>query len=128
MKRLFFFLLLSLPLMFSVQKELSLKRKHFGKYKGEIPSYNIDTGEKIMKVGATAIYIEISKNDVWITIGKHKTHGVYSVMFKAQSYYLLDCKMDNQLATERIMVYKRGRKISRDGLFPQPLSNLKKYK
>lgn len=128
MKRFFFFLLLTLPLLFSAQKELTLKRKYFGKYKGEIPSYNVDTGEKIMKVGATAIYVEIGKNDISITIGKNKNHGVYSVMFKAQSYYLLDCKMDNQLATERIMVYKRGRKISRDGLFPQPLSNLKKYK
>ncbi len=117
-----------LPFLFSVQKELTLKRKYLGKYKGEIPSYNIDTGEKIMKVSPTSIYIEIGKNDIWITIGNNKNHGTYEVMFKAQTYYLLDCKMDNQLATERIMVYKRGRKISRDGLFPQPLSNLKKYK
>ncbi len=122
------FIILLLPLIFSVQKELTLKRKYLGKYKGEISSYNIDTGEKIMKVSSTAIYIEIGRNEIWITIGNNKNHGTYEVMFKAQSYYLLDCKMENQLATERIMVYKRGRKISRDGLFPQPLSNLKKYK
>lgn len=128
MKRLFFFLILFIPLTFSIQKELTLKRKYLGKYKGEIPSYNIDTGEKIMKVSSTAIYIEIEKDSIWITVGNNKNQGTYEVMFKAQTYYLLDCKMENQLATERIMVYKRGRKLSRDGLFPQPLSNLKKYK
>ncbi len=128
MQRLFFIFIFIIPFFFSVQKEITLKRKYLGKYKGEIPSYNIDTGEKIMKVSATAIYIEIGKGEIWITIGNNKARGTYKVMFKAKDYYLLDCKMEGQLATERIMVYKRGRKISRDGLFPQPLSNLKKYK
>jgi hypothetical protein len=40
----------------------------------------------------------------------------------------LDCRMDGQLAGERIVVYNRGKRISRDGLFPQPSSFLDRVK
>jgi len=36
--------------------------------------------------------------------------------------------MDGQLAGERIVVYKKGKKISRDGLYPQPNAFLYKRK
>tara|TARA_R110002072_G_scaffold266303_1_gene425175 strand:- start:20583 stop:20927 length:345 start_codon:yes stop_codon:yes gene_type:complete len=114
--------------MVSAQKEIQLKRKYFGKYKGEIAGYNIDTGEKIMRVSSSAIYIEISKNEISITIGNNKLKGSYEVMFKAQTYFLVDAEIEGQLATERIIIYKRGRKVARDGMFPQPVTQLKKYK
>ena len=46
---------------------------------------------------------------------------------KAKTYFLVDAKIDDQLATERLIIYKRGRKISRDGMYPQPVTELKKY-
>lgn len=128
MKKWLFTLLLILPMMISAQKEIHLKRKYLGKYKGEIAAYNIDTGEKIMRVSSSAIYVEINKNDITITIGNNKLTGTYEVMFKAQTYFLVDAKIEGQLATERIIVYKRGRKIARDGMFPQPVTQMKKYK
>lgn len=121
-------LLLIIPLTLFAQKQINLKKKYFGKYKGEIAGYNIDTGEKIMRVSSSAIYVEIDKNEVSVTIGNNKLNGTYEVMFKAQSYYLVDANIEGQLATERLIIYKRGRKIARDGMYPQPVTQLKKYK
>ena len=123
----FFILAFTFPLMTYGQKKFELKKRFLGSYKGEVPSYNIDTGDKIMKVSSSAIYLELNKDDLNLTIGNNKLHGTYTVMFMAKTYFLIDANIDNQLATERFIVYKRGRKISRDGMYPQPVTELNKY-
>lgn len=127
MVKLILTLLLILPISLSAQKEYTLKSRFLGQYKGEISSYNIDTGKKIMKVSSSAIYIELEKEKITITIGNNQLTGTYTVMFKAKKYFLIDARIEDQLATERIMVYKRGRKLSRIGMYPQPVTELLKY-
>ena len=127
MVKLILTLLLIIPFSLSAQKEYTLKSRFLGQYKGEISSYNIDTGKKIMKVSSSAIYIELEKEKITITIGNNQLTGTYAVMFKAKKYYLIDARIEDQLATERIIVYKRGRKLSRDGMYPQPVTELLKY-
>jgi len=127
MLRCFFILVFALPLMTYGQNKIELKKRFIGKYKGEIPSYNIDTGKQIMKVSSSPISLELTKNELTLTIGDNELHGTYTVMFKAKSYFLVDAIIDGQLATERLIVYKRGRKISRDGMYPQPVTELNKY-
>ena len=80
-----------------------------------------------MKVSSSAIYIELEKEKITITIGNNQLTGTYTVMFKAKKYFLIDARIEGQLATERIMVYKRGRKLSRIGMYPQPVTELLKY-
>ena len=116
------------PLLAFSQKEIKLKKKYFGKYKGTVSSYKVDTGNEVMQVGESAIYVNLAKDQISVTVGKNKMFGTYDVMFEAKKYFLLDAKIDGQLATERIMVYKRGKKIARDGMYPQPVTELKKYK
>lgn len=108
------------------QKEIKLKRKYFGEYTGLIPAYRMDVGDEVIEVTSAPIYINIQKESITINIGQNSLHGTYTVMFKAQTYYLLDVKVDGQIANERILVYKRGKKISRDGLYPQPVTELDK--
>ena len=127
MVKLILTLLLILPISLSAQKEYTIKSRFLGQYKGEISSYNIDTGKKIMKVSSSAIYIELEKEKITITIGNNQLTGTYTVMFKAKKYFLIDARIEDQLATERIIVYKRGRKLSRDGMYPQPVTELLKY-
>jgi len=110
------------------QKEINLKRKYFGNYKGQISSYKLDTSNEIIDVGSTPIYVELNKEDVIITIGTRELRGFYEVMFEAKKYYLLEAELIDQVAPERIMVYKRGKHIARDGMYPQPVTELKKFK
>lgn len=128
MRKMLVLILLVTPLIGFSQKKVNLKKKYFGQYKGTIPAYNIDAGEEILRVSESLIFINLAKDEISVTVGNNKLYGTYKVMFAAKTYYLLDAKIDGQLATERIMVYKRGKKIARDGMYPQPVCELKKYK
>lgn len=109
-----------LPFLVLSQKKIDLKKKYFGTYKGEISSFLLDSGKDLLKVDSTWMRVVISETAVELIIGKEVLKGTYSVLFEGNKYYLLDCRIENQLAGERIVVYKKGKKISRDGLYPQP--------
>jgi hypothetical protein len=110
------------------QKPITLKKKFYGSYEGEIPAYTLDVGTDNVNVDAVAIKIKLAGDSVHITVGQNALHGVYHVLFEGKNYFVLDCRMDGQLAGERIVVYNRGKRISRDGLFPQPSSFLDRVK
>lgn len=110
------------------QNKIELKRKFLGSYEGTIPGYKLESSQDIMNVGSTDIVITIGKNQVEITVGGNLLFGTFIVMFEAKTYYLLDVTVDGQLANEKILVYKRGRHLSRDGMYPQPVTELTKIK
>jgi hypothetical protein len=110
------------------QKPITLKKKFYGSYEGEIPAYKLDVGTDNVDVEAVAIKIKLEGDSVHITVGQNALHGVYHVLFEGKNYFVLDCRMDGQLAGERIVVYNRGKRISRDGLYPQPSSFLDRVK
>jgi hypothetical protein len=112
----------------SSQKPITLKKKFYGSYEGEIPAYKLDVGTDNVDVAAVAIKIKLEGDSVHITVGQNALHGVYHVLFEGKNYFVLDCRMDGQLAGERIVVYNRGKRISRDGLYPQPSSFLDRVK
>ena len=121
-------LLIMLPTLVSAQKEIELKRRYFGKYQGIVSSYKLGSAINLVDVDESTIQIILTKGEIAVTVGNRKVYGPYEVMFQADKYFLLDAKMTGQLVNERILVYKRGRRISRDGLYPQPVSNMKKVK
>jgi hypothetical protein len=123
-----FLLLLTLTGFSRAQKPIVLKSKFFGTYKGDIAAYQLDSGKELVDVNPSAIQITITDSTVSIAVGQNKLKGTYIVMFEAKAYYLLDCKIEGQLAGERIVVYKKGKKISRDGLYPQPSATLYRSK
>ncbi|MDP4866867.1 MAG: hypothetical protein NWQ47_01160 [Crocinitomicaceae bacterium] len=108
------------PLFSMAQKPIELKKKFFGTYAGEISSFKLDTGEDLVDVDKTVIKINIEQDSIQFNIGRNELASSYTVLFEAAKYYVLDCKVNGRLAGERIVVYKKGKKISRDGLFPQP--------
>ena len=121
-------ILIVLPFLSVAQKQIDLKKKFSGLYKGEITSFKLDTGEDLVDVASVQITIEIKMDEVTFAIGSHSLTGSYVVMFEADKYFLLDCKIPGRMAGERVVVYKRGKKISRDGLYPQPSAMLYKVK
>lgn len=128
MLRIIIFSCLLLPLVTVAQKQIDLKSKFYGTYTGMITSFQLDSGKDLVDVDSTTIAVEISEKEVVIKVGKNTLKGTYHVMFEAKKYFLLDCRVENQLAGERIVVYKKGKKISRDGLYPQPNTFLFKQK
>jgi hypothetical protein len=121
------FLISSAGIVFG-QKEINLKKKYQGYYEGVIPEYSIHTSGELHFVSDAPIEIMIGENQVQVTVGNNVMLGTYEVMFRAEKYYLLDVNIEGQLANERILVYKKGKKLSREGMFPQPVTSLKKMK
>lgn len=128
MKRFIFFLVVFVPIVVSAQKPIELKKKFHGAYEGQISNFELDGGKDVISVDSVAIRVAISEKNVEITVGKQMNKGSYSVLFEGNDYFVLDCRMEGQLAGERIVVYKRGKKISREGLYPQPNAFLFKVK
>lgn len=127
MKFLIVFILI-VPMTSLAQKKIELKRRYLGSYEGTIPGYKVESSQDILDVSPALIQIEIGKNQVELTVGGNTLYGTYEIMFEAKKYYLMDVTVEGQLATERILVYKTGKHLSRDGMYPQPVTELKKLK
>lgn len=106
-----------------------LKKSYYGKYEGTIPSYEIGTGtaDKI-EVSEVKINIQLTSKELLMDIGTSTFKGTWKLLFEAKAYFVIEGKMDDQSAPERIIIYKKGKKISREGLRPQPDGMLKKVK
>jgi hypothetical protein len=110
------------------QKPIELKKKFLGSYSGMIASFKLDTGEDLVDIEREKISLMIDVDSVKFTIGRNSLTGSYTVLFEAKKYYVLDCIIPGRLAGERVVIYKAGKKISRDGLYPQPSAMLTKDK
>lgn len=128
MKNWIFITLLCFAGFSQAQKTSEVKRKFFGNYKGVIASYKIDSGKEVLNVDSTSIGVTIADSTIELVIGKNQLKGTYDVMFESDDYYFLNCTIEGQLAGERIMVYKKGKKICRVGITPQPIAMLYRYK
>ena len=129
MNRLFALVVLFfLSLHINAQKELKLAKKFFGDYQGVIPEYVLPSSGGEVRVLETPIRLKIDEELVEMTIGKLELKGNYRILFESKGYFLLECTVEGKSLAERIMVFKRGKKISRDGLYPQPSAILYKQK
>lgn len=128
MKQLLIVFLLFLSGSSYAQVEIKLKKKYYGNYEGIIPGYRVMSDDELLFVNESSIAISIDEDSISVNIGNNEMVGTYTVMFQAEKYYLLDVDIEDQLANERIMVYKKGKELTRDGMFPQPLSRLDKIK
>lgn len=111
--------------IFSVSAQSKLKKKYFGKYVGEIGSYTIDSGTDLLQIQKSSIEIEF-KVDGTLTqkIGELTKEGSWKLFFEADDYFVFDVTFSDQAMSDRILLYKKGKKISREGITPQPSSIL----
>ncbi len=110
----------------TVVKEL--KKKNFGSYQGEIPSYQYTSDTMVVQVEQTPITINVTENAVSITIGRLNKKGIYYILFKGKDYYVIDAIFEEDILTERLIISEKNKTIVREGSYPQPNATLKKTK
>jgi hypothetical protein len=124
--------LLILLLTLSISNGLSaqvLKKKYFGSYAGTLPGYKIDLGTDVVSVNPAEIKISISSDGALTQqIGDELKKGMWTFFIEGEKYFVLDVLFEGQLIKERVIIYKRGHAIGREGIFPQPTAILKKTK
>jgi hypothetical protein len=102
-----------------------LKKSAYGIYEGKIDGYTIgEIGESI-EIDATNIEIHLFKDYIFLFVADQKFVGNWKVLLETKVYYLVEA-ITNSEAPERLMVYKKERKILREGISPQPNAILNK--
>lgn len=113
---------------FSQKLVKELRKKNFGTYQGEIPAYSFVSDTNTIDVAATPIEIIINADYVAIAIGKSHKKGSYRILFKTKDYYVIDALFEGDLLVERLILYEKTGKITREGTYPQPSAIVSKYK
>lgn len=123
MKQLLLLLFLAISLFGSGQ---TLKKKYFGTYEGTIPGYSMDIGADVVDVKPVMIIIELNGPTLVQSIGKTVQRGTYTVNSSERGTFTLLFTPENSLVTETITLYTKGKRLVRNGVYPQPAAELKK--
>lgn len=104
-----------------------MKRACFGVYEGKIERYAIGKSDELIQIEPVALEVQIFKDHIFLFLGDQKYEGTWKVLLETKIYYLVEAST-NSKAPERLMVYKKERKILREGISPQPNAILKKVR
>lgn len=96
-----------------------LKKAAYGIYEGKIESYAIGELNEQIEIDASQMEIHLFKDYIFLFVGDQKYVGNWKVLLETKVYYLVEAST-NSMAPERLMVYKKERKILREGISPQP--------
>lgn len=105
-----------------------MKKKNFGRYQGEIATYQYVSDTTVVQVEKTPITINLSENAADITIGRLNKKGTYIILFKGKDYYVLDVIFEGDILTERLVVNEKNKSIVLEGGYPQPSTTLNRVK
>lgn len=111
------------------QASAQLKKSFFGKYSGTIGAYEMSLGKNDrIQVESSPVEIQLSPKEIVFIIGAKTYTGTWSLIQENKTTFVIEGKMDNLAVKERILIYKKGKKIVREGILPQPDVMLKKVK
>ncbi len=113
---------------FGVCASAQVKKRDQGVYKGIISSYEINTGQKLIEVDSSEIFIKLEKSNFAIKIDTVEYKGSYEVEKREKRNYVLKVKTDYSDITEEIILFGKDKFMKRKGIFPQPDAHLIKLK
>ena len=103
-----------------------LKKKLYGIYTGTIPAYTLDIGADVIDVNATTITIDLSEERVTQQLGNTLQQGTWEIVTSDKLVIVLSVRLEGQLTEELLTLYKKTKTIRREGIFPQPTTELTK--
>ncbi len=120
-----------LPLLFflfiiSTGHAQNLRKKYLGVYEGTIPAYTLDLGSDVVPVAEASIRIELSATSIVQIIGSNTQTGTWRIVSESKEGYIISFRLEGQLIEEQLTLIKKGKKILRQGIYPQPDATLVK--
>jgi hypothetical protein len=109
-------------------QSIKLKKKFLKTYVGKIPSYEMNLNNQIIPVISSNIEVRLTRDSVFVKVGKAKWNGVYSISKMEKKKFELTGKMNNTGIPEFLILDTKEKKIYRKGLFPQPDAILERKK
>lgn len=102
----------------------SLKKKYLGTYSGTIESYRMGIGEDVLSVEPATVEVTITPDSLVQSIGGISTSGTYVLRESKKEYFVLEFRPKDQLILVEYRIYRKGKKILRKGIYPQPDAEL----
>ena len=121
-------IILTFFITISICTGAQVKKRDQGVYKGLISSYEINTGQKLIEVDSSEIFIRLEKSSFTLKIDDVEYQGTYEVEKREKRNYLLKAKTDYSDIKEEIILFGKDKIIKRKGIFPQPDARLRKLK
>lgn len=97
-----------------------LKKKFYGTYKGVVPAYKMDIGSDVVDVASASITIVLSPEGVVQQLGNSTKTGTWKIVATEKTYFVLSLRLEGQLAEEQVVLDKKTKILTRQGIFPQP--------
>lgn len=110
---------LSFSLLASAQG-VKVKKKYLKSYEGVIPSYGINTGSEVVEVREEKIQISLTKDSLYIQVGKLKYGGTYKVEKITKKEYKITGTMEETGIPALLFLDLKNKTLLRKGVFPQP--------
>jgi len=110
---------------FSFSQTTRLKKKYLKTYEGQIPAYSINTGSSLKQVAAVKIELALTKDSMYVTVGKARFAGTYVSTKEIKNEYQLIGTMEQSGIKEVFQFSAKTGELTRKGIFPQPDAVLK---
>jgi len=121
-------IILTFFIAISICTVAQVKKRDQGVYKGLISSYEINTGQKLIEVDSSEIFIRLEKSSFTLKIDDVEYQGTYEVEKREKRNYVLKAKTGYSDIKEEIILFGRDKIMKRKGIFPQPDASLRKLK
>ena len=105
-----------------------VKKRELGYYQGIISSYTINSGQELLTVDSSLIFVWMEKDSVSFKIDGKEYVGTYSVKQRIKRNYVIKAKLGFSDIEEELRIDGKNKSMWRKGLFPQPNSYLRKLK
>ncbi len=97
-----------------------IKWKYRGVYTGEIPAYGFHSGNQYVEVESVDITIELKKKSVHLKIGENEMTGTFKIIKDKKRILYLNFKRPNDFGTEKLIISRKKRNLTRESFYPQP--------
>ena len=120
MRQFKFLFLLSLAfLMLSSAGKKPIPKRLIGNYTGTQDAYEINISNDLVNVPAVELTVKLSYNELILSSPNKVLKARYEVKSPTKKYYALKVYFEDG-SIENWQLYRRGKKILRDGLHPRP--------
>ena len=97
-----------------------INRKWQGTFDGNIPAYQLNTGNELLEVESNSIKVIIEKEKFIINLGVFEYVGEYiSTKQKRKTLYIVG-KIEGRTVNEYFLIDRKTKSLSRTGIIPQP--------
>ena len=98
----------------------NINRKWQGTFEGNIPAYQLNTGNELLEVESNSIKVIIEKEKFIINLGVFEYVGEYiSTKQQRKTLYIIG-KIEGRTANEYFLINRKTKSLSRTGIIPQP--------